>query len=412
MEMPFNTARPLVMYVDFDSCFATIEQQAWFSSRGKPLVVAAYATDYGCILSPSKEAKKLGIKTGMRVKEARKIYPKLLVKEPDPEKYRVVHQKFITLLKEYSPEVSAKSIDEAVLHFASVENLLKNRSLVDIGLEIKDRIRKEIGDWISCSIGLAPNQFLAKTASALHKPDGLDVITSDNLRAVLRTLKLVDLCGINIRYERRLNAGGIHNPEEFLDASLQTLQKKIFKSVCGYYWYLRLRGFEIDKVEFTRRSYGQSYALSQQTQNPAELEKILMKLCEKMGRRLRDANCFSFGIHVALNYTDHTYWHKGQSSISPLFATQDLYTAAKKIFLEQPELKKVAIIAVSCFNLKPNNFSQLELFASEFSKKLRISKALDQVNDRFGEYIVKPALMINSDNVAVDRIAFGQSSTK
>lgn len=407
MEMPLNKQKPLVMYVDFDSCFATIEQQAWFSARGRPLVVAAYDEAYGCVLSPSREAKKLGIKVGMRVKEAKQIYPKLIVKTPDPKKYRVVHEKFIDLLQNYSPEVSSKSIDEAVLRFSSIEHLLK-RSLIDIALEIKERIKKEIGDWISCSVGIAPNQFLAKTASALHKPDGLDIITHQNVRAVLQTLKLIDLCGINVRYERRLNAQGIYTPVEFLDASLQKLERQVFKSVYGHYWYLRLRGFEIDNVEFTRRSYGQSYSLSRQKDTPENLQKILMKLCEKMGRRLRHSNHFAYGIHLSCSYVDGTYWHKGTSTLSPLFVTRDLYLAAKKIFLEQPERKGMAILAVSCFNLKPRDFAQLELFESEFSKKLRVSQAVDEINDRFGEYIVKPALMINSDDVVVDRIAFGK----
>ena len=181
MDAPVNHAEPLIMHIDLNACFAHIEQQANPLLRGKPTVVAAYITPNGCVLSPSYEAKNLGIKTGMRVRDARLLCPEVVVLSPDPPKYRAVHLQFRRLFREYSPVVIPKSIDEAVLDFSGTPTV-RESSLVEAGYEIKRRMREEIGEWLTCNVGISTNRFLAKTAAGLHKPDGLDVITHENLR--------------------------------------------------------------------------------------------------------------------------------------------------------------------------------------------------------------------------------------
>jgi DNA polymerase-4 len=117
---------------------------------------------------------------------------------------------------------------------------LYNHSLTDIGREIKRRFREEIGEWMVCSIGISTNRFLAKLAASLKKPDGLETIDHTNVLSVYEHISLLDLNGINTRYEARLNASGIFTPMEFCAASLETLKKQVFQSIVGYYWYLRL----------------------------------------------------------------------------------------------------------------------------------------------------------------------------
>src|SRR3990167_1413862 len=138
MDLPINTAIPTIMHIDLNSCFATVEQQANIHLRGRPLVVAAYPTNGGGILSPSIEAKKLGIKTGMRVGDARSIYPDLIVRESDPEMIRDVSGKFMKICADYSPDVTPKSIDELVINFTGLESYHK-KTLIQIGREIKTR---------------------------------------------------------------------------------------------------------------------------------------------------------------------------------------------------------------------------------------------------------------------------------
>jgi DNA polymerase-4 len=238
-----------------------------------------------------------------------------------------VYLQFRKIFTDYSPSVTPKSIDEAVIDFTDTYALY-NRSLMDIGREIKRRFRTEIGEWMRCSIGIGTNRFLAKLAASLKKPDGLTVIDHTTVLSVYQAVSLLDLNGINTRYQARLNANGIFTPMEFFQASLDTLKKQVFQSILGYYWFLRLRGYEIDQVDFARKSFGNTYALQKQTNEPKELVKLLMKLCEKTGRRLRRAAYAASGVHVACVYTDFSSWHTGRKVEIPVYTTREIYLKA------------------------------------------------------------------------------------
>ena len=394
------------MHIDLNSCFATVTQQAFPHLRGKPLVMAAYNSPRGCVLAPSIEAKKLGIKTGMRVMEARLICKDVIVRTTDTALVRDVHVRLKKICRDYSVSVTPKSIDELVMDFNPMEKSLK-RPLTEIAQEIKGRLKKEIGVWIVASVGIATNRFLAKTGASLHKPDGLDIITHSNLRDIYAKLALTDLCGINTRFEARLNIHGIFNPLQFLEAPSSLLKNQVFQSICGYYWYKRLRGWEVDDIDFERKSFGQDYALGKQTADPQELSRIIMKLCEKMGRRLRKSGFAAQGIHVAVVYKDYTFWHRGRMMHQEMYSTIELFRGAQLIFNQQPERKVVAKVSVSCYCLSPSNKVQMSLFDTGDSKARKVSDALDSINNKYGEFVITPALMLGMDNTVVDRIAFG-----
>lgn len=405
MEMQINHNEPTVMHIDLNSCFATVEQQANPLLRGKPIAVAAYDSPGGCVLAPSYEAKAYGVKTGMRVRDAKLLCKDLIVMMPDPPKYRDVHLKLKKLFYEYTSDVTPKSIDEAVLDMKGTTGL--KRGLVSIGEEIKKRIRAEIGEWLRVNVGIAPNRFLAKLAASLHKPDGLDVITHDNLRDVYSNVTLVDLNGINTRFEARLNTYGIFTPIQFLEAPLQLLRGSVFKSICGYYWYLRLRGWEIDDVEYKTKSYGQSYALKEQTADTEKLAPLLMKLSEKMGRRLRRSNQSAYGIHLSLLYKDYSHWHKGVTFNTPLYSTNEIFTKVLYLMNLQPQKKIVHTLAVSCYGFDKVSLQQETLFETNETKQQKIADAIDKINDKYGEYIVTPALMMGLGEKIIDRVPFG-----
>jgi DNA polymerase IV len=403
MSLALNHNPPTIMHVDLNSCFATIEQQANPLLRGKPIVVAAYDSPKGCVVAPSIEAKRYGIKTGMTVRDARLLYPGVIVRTPDPPKYRYVHLLFRKIFTDYSPDVTPKSIDEAVIDLTHTLSLFKG-GVTAIGKEIKKRFRREIGEWMQCSIGVSTNRFLAKLAASLHKPDGLDIIDHTNILDIYQHVKLLDLNGINTRFQARLNASGIFTPMEFYQAPLELLKKQVFQSILGYYWYLRLRGHEIDAVDFKRKSFGNTYALQKQTNDPRELAKLLMKLCEKTGRRLRKAKYSAQGVHAACVYTDLSFWHTGRKFDVPLYTTRDIYLKALRLLNSSGYPKRVRNLAVSVYDLIPNASEQLELFASPSHA---VSDAMDKINDKWGEFVITPALMMDMDDIILDRIAFG-----
>ncbi len=403
-DLPLNPAKPLVMHIDMNSCFASVEQQANRLLRGKAIGVVANDHRTGTIISPSYEAKRFGIKTGFRVFQAREILPKIQIIKSDPDKYFYVHKKFAEIFRDYSPDVVALSIDEAAINFEGMPKINLKR-LVSIGYEIKQRIKAEIGDWLTCNVGISTNRFLAKLGASLHKPDGLDVITSDNLREVYKSLELVDLCGINVRYERRLNLAGIRTPLDFLEAPVWKLRHQVFHSIVGYYWYMRLRGYEIDTIEHPRRSYGQGYHLHHFTAENQELSKLMMKLCEKMGRRLRRAGMAARGIAVYASF-ERGYLHKGHKFGGYMYATLDLYDAAMALLNHRPADQKVTQLSVSCFDLAEAAKLTLPLFEGLKERRIKIANATDAINNHYGEYVVYSAKMFGLDNEIVKRVPF------
>ena len=392
----------MTMHLDINSCFASIEQQTNPLLRGKPIAIAAYVSPGGCLLAASIEAKTYGVKTGMRVREGKLLCPNLIILPSDPEKYRRVHLQFRRLLSDYVNTVVPKSIDEFVLNLSDF--VRSGIDLETVAHEIKQRIKNEIGDWLRISVGIGPNRFLAKTAAGLHKPDGLDTINKNNYQKVYQSLSLTDLCGINLANAARLNRVGIFTTGQFATANIQTLHSA-FGSVAGRYWYLRLRGWEIDDVEFCRKSFGNSYALPKPLITNEELAPILSKLVEKTAHRMRRAGFAASGVHLAIVYRDGGYWHQGLT-VPEIFTGSDVYRYAWQILSSCPYRKPVRNLAVSCFNLRKQNSTQLVLFEN-IQKKRKLIQAIDRMKKRYGDSIITPAIMLGTAKNVPDRIAFG-----
>lgn len=396
--MLFNPNKPKIICLDINSCFATIEQQANPLIRNMPVVVAAYTTDYGCILAASVTAKKLGIKTGMRVIDAKKIDPKVVVLPPDPHKYRFIHKKILKVLKGYSPRVAPKSIDEFVLEIVLNDPWKAS-------LEIKERIKKEIGEYITVSIGISTNRYLAKVASNRVKPDGLVEINKDNFQKVFSMMKLTDLTGIKKRNEIRLKRIGVNTVLDFYNCPVWKL-KIAFGGIGGLYWYTRLHGYEIDDFRSVRKTYGNSYAPPLKFAHQ-KLE-IISKLCQKTGFRLRKAGLSAQGVHLSILFRNGTFWHKGLKLKRIIFESSDIYKEIVNIFNTCPTDELPRIIAINVFNLTPIDKFQLS-FLEDVEKKLNLSSSIDSINKKWGDYTVYYARMSTDPVIVQDRIAFGNS---
>lgn len=398
--MEFNGIKPTVIHLDINSCFATIEQQANPKLRDKAIVVAAYTTNSGCILAASVTAKRMGIKTGMRVIDAKQIYPRLVVLTPDPPKYRFIHKAIKKILKGYSSNVTPKSIDE----FVFCLDLPRESDARMVSCEIKQRIKKEVGEYITVSIGISTNRYLAKIASNLQKPDGLCEINKDNYVEVFNKLKLTDLTGIKKGNSARLALYGIKTVIDFYNAPVWKL-KLAFGGIGGLYWNTRLHGFEVDNFKSTRKTYGNSYA---PPANKAHLTlEILSKLCEKTGYRLRKAGLFANGVHLAISYRDGSFWHKGVKTKNVIINNNDIYKEAVYLLKESPSVELPRVIAVNVYNLNLNKNLQLDIFSDQI-KKNKLADTTDKINNKWGLYTIHSARMSMDSTVVQDRISFGQ----
>lgn len=406
MDLQLNDSEPMVMHIDLNSCYAIIEQQANRLLRGKPVGVAAYTSPRGFIIASSYEARRLGIKM-MQIQEARKLAPDIVILTPDPEKYFDAHRRFKEVLLRYTSDVTPKSIDEFVVDFSGSPAIKQGKSLVDIGQQIKEDIRKSLGEYVTVNIGIAPNRFLAKVAAGLDKPDGLDVIRAEDICNIYGQLDLIDLPGINHRYKARLNLAHIFTPLEFLDAPMHKLKHEVFRGVVGYYWYLRLRGYEVDAARLATRSFGNDYAVGDKTSDPEKLARLIMKLSEKTGRRLRGHDYQAHGVYLGLGFENNTWWGKSRRSHTPLYSTQDIYLSLMRLFRMVEIPARVTHINIAVFDITPATPIQLGLFDGTRLDTNSLARAADAINDRYGEFTLTPASMANMQDVIIKRVPFG-----
>lgn len=397
------------MHIDLNSCFATVEQQARPLLRGRPVGVTnrrVSEAKYACIVAASYEAKALGVRVGMRADEGLKLAPDMVILETDPPKYHYAYQKLVNIMKSYSPHVTMKSIDEGVIDFHGTRQHINGRPLADIGYEIKQRLKEDVGCWMRCNVGIAPNRFLAKLAAGLHKPDGLDIITHQNLRPVLGSLELTDLHGIAQRNQARLNIAGIYTPLQFLDASSDVLRRRVFHSICGEDWYQRLRGHEIDDQEHSTKTIGRQYVLEDARLDDQTINERLAYLCETTGMKLRYREFCARGIMVYARYAGGDYWYERKMFKTTFFSNAEVHRRAMLLFNKRPRHDYVREIGVTCYQLEASNKNQVSLL-DEVNKEVWLTEAVDQINRQYGDFTMTFAGSHASRGVVKQKIPFG-----
>jgi len=406
MDLRLNDIDPLIMHVDLNSCYAIIEQQANPLIRNRPVGVAAYDSPGGFVIAASYEAKRLGINL-MRVRDARAIAKDIVILTPDPEKYFDAHRRFRAVLERYTSEVTPKSVDEFIVDFRGSEAVRRGQNLVDVGYQIKRDIKQSLGEYVTVNIGIAPNRFLAKVAAGMDKPDGLDVVMANDIHNIYGQLDLIDLPGINYRYKARLNLAGIYTPLDFLETPMHKLKKEVFKSIVGYYWYLRLRGYEVDSQKFATKSFGNDYAVGDKTSDREKISKLIIKLCEKTGRRLRKHDYQAQGVFLGLGFENGTWWGKSRRTKTLLYSTQEIYLNIIRLFNSVDIPARVVHINIAVFDVVPASPIQLGLFDGTRLDTKSLARASDIINDRYGEFTVVPASMANMQDVIIKRVPFG-----
>lgn len=408
MVEEYNHETPLVMHIDLNSCFASIEQQSRPLLRGRPVAIVNRATEHTALVTASYEAKALGVQPLMKLRDAKRIAPGLVAIESDPAKYRFVYRKLLAIMQDYSAHVTMKSIDEGIIDFHQAPKAVQARGLETIGYEIKQRLYDEVGVAMRCNVGISTNRFLAKTAASLHKPDGLDVVTPANLHEVFATLKLTSLNGIAIRNEARLNAVGIYTPLDFLAADEETLRRVVFKSIDGTKWYRRLRGWEVDDVATKVGRVGRQYVLERFNLNEEEVLRRLHHLCESVGWRMRKQGLMARGVYVYAKTSERRYWHACQVLSLPFYSNQAIYELARQLFMGAPP--DIHEIGIHCYELTDvSTQGQLSLFADELAREHAIVTATDGINERYGERTIVSADTIDTGIYVSQKIPFGST---
>ncbi len=411
LELGLNTADPTTLVVDLNCAFASIEQQHDPALRGRPVAIAAYATDAATIVSSSREARDLGIKTGMKVFEAKVIYPAVIVQEPNPPRYRDVSDKLMEILDRHSPEALRMSIDEASLNLAGTPGL-KRLGPEGVALAIKKSIREEIGEYVISSVGVSTSIWMAKQASNLDKRDGLQRIDHSNLVSVFERLRLTDLSGIADATARRLSRAGILTPIQFLRSTQPRLRLAGMHAEVASGWAMRLRGYEVTAFEHAaRKSYSHSHVLARATASQRELEELLMRLSDMVGRRLRAADRRGRVVSIGVVYRPEAgHFSRQATQPLPVSTGDEIYQAALKLLAARDPRLKVGTLGVGLSGLIEGEAGQMELFGEKSEpRKHRLEAAVDALRDRFGEEAVQRSRLLGRAPGVRDRIAFGNT---
>ncbi|MDH5366439.1 MAG: DNA polymerase IV [Cyclobacteriaceae bacterium] len=397
----------VVLFIDMNSFFASCEQQVNYWLRNRPVGVCVYTGKYGCIIAPSVEAKLKGVKTGMRLDEAIKICPDLVPLETNPNRYREYHVKIIQILKKYSDDVIPKSIDEAIVNLTSYKLIYKNPTL--LAYTIKREIKEQVGEWLRCSIGIAPNALLAKLASNLKKPDGLVVIDQYNIDNILAKLQLTDLPGINKGIACRLKKSGIMTPLEIRYSTPEKLRLAC-KSIVGVYWYKRLNFAEVDIMSHPYKSMQSMRQISAELRkNPENIQQLFITLCMTLERRMMLQKVLSCTVSIYVKYEsgyyykDHFYIERGiQDGMEIYNKLNKRINKSKKDIINS----KVKSLGVQVSQFIPQEAVQLHLFENTLRKDT-LRKVVYDIKNKYGTTIIQKAAELSKTHILKDAIGFG-----
>ena len=285
------------LIIDYNGFFASCEQQERPELRARPVAVVPVMAESTSVIACSYDAKARGIKVGTPVSEARQLCPGIAIIESRPEIYIHYHQKLITAVETCLPVTEVWSIDEVWCTLPP--DWQNRRDALATARKIKTAIRRLAGEFLTCSIGIAPNAWLAKIASDLEKPDGLTVIESEELPRRLFPLVLRDLPGVGANMDTRLRTAGIDTVEKLCAADIPTL-RHIWGGIEGERMWERLRGTEVPLPPKRTSSLGHSHTLPPPLRNLAGAEATLHRLLQKASMRLRASGFYTGGMHLAL----------------------------------------------------------------------------------------------------------------
>lgn len=394
------------LYVDLNSYFASVEQQLRPELRGKAVGVLPVMAGTTCCIAASIDAKRFGIKTGTPVWQARKLCRDVVFVQARPATYVEIHHRIVAAVESCTPVSAVLSIDE--MHCELMGSDREEANAIALARQIKQAIYEQAGDVLHSSVGIAPNRFLAKTASNMQKPNGLTVIRQNELPQRLYGLKLGALNGIGRAMEQRLNQLGIHTVEQLCAAS-QTTLRHAWGGIEGARFYARLRGESVATPPTHRSSIGHSHVLAPELRDPASALAVLYRLLHKAAMRLRHYGYCAGGLGLHLDYlksrADHAHW-TDQAGFSPHADTLKFNPVLAGLWQRRPPgPAPILKVCVTLFRLAEPGQITRDLFDPD-DQHLQLNGVLDQINQRYGPNTLYFGGAHNGRGAAPMRIAF------
>ncbi|MCL7747148.1 DNA polymerase IV [Halalkalibacter alkaliphilus] len=384
-----NRAR-LIFHLDMNSFFASVEIAHDRSLIGKPVAIAGNPEERrGIIVTSSYEARAKGVKTTMPIWQAKKLCPNLIILRPNGDRYRAASKALFELLFTYTPLVQQVSIDEGYLDLTSY---LHEEDPVKLAKNMQKLVLRELN--LPCSIGIAPNKFLAKMASDMKKPNGITILRKREIEQKLWPLPIEEMHGIGKRTVGKWRNMDILTIGDLAAADRKRLLKKFGER--GLELRERANGNDDRPVNphaySEYKSIGHSTTLRKDTKNDQIIRATLEDLARRVHLRLRKKDMFARGVQITIRYYDWKMITRSHKLLNPIQSEEELFTEAKALVEKAWNGNAIRLLGVSTYDLleKKYAYKQLDLFTySEEIKKEEINETINQLRERFGEGIVQ-----------------------
>ena len=395
------------LFVDMNAFFASVEQQEQPRLRGKPIGVVPVMADNTCCIAASYHAKACGVKTGTGVREAKRLCPRIQLVQARPMLYVEYHHRIVKAVESCLHVDHVCSIDEMYGRLLGGERDPERSER--IGRAVKDAIAQRVGEQIHCSVGLAPNAWLAKVASDMQKPDGLTLVKREQLPERLYNLELPDLPGIGRRMTHRLYAHGVTTVAELCAMDEADLARIWNSTVLAGVWWRQLRGLDLPFKPTRRRTVGHSHVLPPELRTHDHARTVLARLIHKAARRMRNLGYSAGGMAVSIRFTHGTRWSRRVSLGGAWGGCRDTLTMLQAI---NPHYRTLPPgnplkVGITLFDLAPDCGTSAPLFENQ-RRRDRLSDAIDRIDTKYGKHTLYFAAMFGAQHAAPTRISFTQ----
>ncbi len=371
-----------IAHIDMDAFFASVEQMDHPEYRGKPVVVGGNPfKGRGVVSSASYEARRYGIRSAMPIRKAYRLCPFAVFLRPRFHRYEQVFWQIAGIFFRFTPSVELASIDEAYIDLTGTQRL--HGDPVETALRIKRTIRDEVG--LTASVGVAPNNMLAKMASERGKPDGFVVIRQEEVRDFLNPLPVTALPGIGEKFAEQLGRLGIHKIEDVLNFP-ENLLIRIFGKA-GSFLYHSALGIDDTPVRTTheRKSLSHEHTFDRDVDEIDRLQQELLLLCDRVAERMLEYNIVGRTVSIKVRYADFTTITRSTTLATPTRSNRKIFECAHALLKSAPK-GKIRLLGVSVSHLTPFPEAPLDLFRREGEPDESLMKAIAEIRKKYGTY--------------------------
>lgn len=381
-----------ILHVDMDAFFASVEQRDNPDLRGKPVLVGG-SGPRGVVAAASYEARVFGCHSAQPTAVAKRLCPNAIVVSGRHSDYKAISRHVFDILERFSPAIQPVSIDEAYLDVTGSTRLFGPP--VEIAQQIRRLVKEETG--LTCSVGVAPNKFLAKLASDMDKPDGLTVIDPERIQQTLDPLSVTKLAGVGPSAERALARLGVRTIRDLRSIPLETLRARMGEH--GQHLHNLARGIDDRPVRMDReaKSISHEHTFGTDLENPDEVRAIIARQAQDVAMRLRKHQRFAKTVSIKVRYGNFETITRARTLDTQTDETRAIHNAARALFdTWARSFQPVRLIGVGVSQLTDAPAAPGLFDTTDHDKARAVDRVSDAIADKFGKDAIARAASLRA----------------